>query len=991
MCPATAAGGTGGHGVQCAGVTRLQREVEFGVLGPLEVRVAGRPVAVPGARQRALLTALLLRRGSVVPFDRLVDEVFGEEPPEEARNALQTYVARLRLALGPAAAVIVTRAPGYVLEVPRDAVDVERFTTLLAQARDMKSPTAALALLDEALALWRGPAYAEFAETFPRGEALRLQELRLAAQEDRAALLLRLGRLAEGTAALEAIVVEEPWRERAVELLVSALAQAGRGGHALAAYTRYRERLRDELGLDPSPRLRRLEQQVLRGELEPVQPRQPERRRQVLPTRATSFVGREQELALVRKTLRAGRLVTLVGPGGVGKTRLAQEAAAAEGSVWWVDLAPLRGPDAVAQVVADALDLDIQPGTPLLDTLRQWARGAGGLLIVDNCEHVLAVVAELARELLVVSSQLRLLATGRERLGVEGEQVLVVPPLAVPTPGAEEVRTPAVRLFRDRASAADPDFAPGRETLKRVGDLCRALDGLPLAIELAAARIGTLTVDDLADRLDARFELLRATQPGGDLRHHTLRGVVDWSFDLLTPEERRLFPRLSVFAAAFDIAAAEKVVADDELPAGRVADLMARLAGRSMLTRPGHSGVGRYRMLETLRAYAADRLPTAEAERFRRRHAAFMVDFAERAEAGLYGPDEPAWARQVEAWLDDLRAAWSWAQGAAEVDVAVRLAAALTRFAYWRVRPDILAWGAWVAATVPSHPRLAIAHAAAAHAAWVDGRLDQARELARRGVAIAGGPTAPAAAAPLEALGDAALLSGDPTAALEAYRGVAALAAPGDLAGLAIATANQALALAYSGDDQAACSVAREAVTAALASANPTAIAMARFAEGEALADLDPTNAVAALDEARRRAQDVGNRFIAGTALTATVALRSRHGPPDQALAPFRDAVEHWRRSGDRTLIVTTLRNLVVLLARTGRDKAAVSLAATLQLRTPGKSYGSEAERIATALAAVRQRLGDAAWTHAWAEGSTRTLEAAADDAIRLLANDWTE
>src|SRR6266508_1831066 len=864
-----AAGAPVGMAVQCTGVTRLQHEVEFGVLGPLEVRVAGRPIAVPGVRQRALLTALLLRRGIVVTFDRLVDEVFGKEPPEEARNALQTYVARLRHALGPAAAVVVTRAPGYVLDVPGHAVDTERFTTLLGKARHMHSPTAALAL-------WRGPAYAEFAETFARGETLRLHELWLAAQEDRAALLLRLGRLAESTAALEAIVAQEPWRERAVELLVSALAQAGRTPHALAVYTRYRDRLRDELGLDPSLRLRRLEEQVLRGELPPVQPHHAKRQPRTLPARATSFVGREQELARV------------------GKTRLAQQAAAAQGSVWWVDLAPLRDQDAVPHALADALDLDVQPGTPVLDTLRAWAGSARGLLVVDNC---------------------------------------------------------------------------------------RARDGLPLAIELAAARIGTLTVDDLADRLDARFELLRTTnRGGGDARHHTLRGVVDWSFDLLTPEEQRLFLRLSVFAAAFDLAAAEKVVADNDLPAGRVADLVARLADRSMLTRPGHSGVGRYRMLETLRAFAAGRLPAAEAERLRGRHAGFMVDLAERAEAGLYGPDEPAWARRVEAWLDDLRAAWSWARDAGEVDVAVRLAAALTRFAYWRVRSDVLAWGTKAVAMVPAHP-----HAAAAHAAWIDGRLDQARQLARRGVAVAGGPTAPAAAAPLEALGDAALLSGDPAAALEAYRGVAALAASGDLAGLAVAKANQALALSYGGNDQAACAAAREAVVAALASANPTAIAMARFAEGEALADLDPTSAFAALDEARRRAQDVGNRFVAGTALTATVALRSRHGPPDQALGPFRDAVEHWQRSGNRALIVTTLRNLVVLLARTGRDKAAVSLAATLQLQALGKSYGSEAERIATALAAVRQRLGDAAYARAWAAGSARTLETAAADAIRSL------
>lgn len=962
----------------------LQGDVELGVLGPLEVRLAGRPVAVHGERQRALLTSLLLRRGNVVPLDRLVDDVFSEQPPEEVRNALQTYVARLRQALGPAAAIVVTRAPGYLLEVPAEAVDVERFTGLLLRAREAQTAATALALLEQALALWRGPAYVEFAASFARGEALRLQELWLGAREDHASLLLALGRPTEAAAALEPIVSQEPWRERGVELLVSALARAGRAGHALAAYRRYRQQLRDELGLDPSPRLQLLEEQVLRGELGSGKARRGSRQGRPLPVRATSFVGREQELAVIHRALVGGRLVTLVGPGGVGKTRLAHEAAAVEGWGWWVDLAPLVDPNGVPRALADALDLDIQPGTQLLDSLREWARGTGGLLVVDNCEHLLGAVAELAQELLAVSSALRLLATSRERLGVDGEQVFVVPPLGVPGPNGEDTHAPAVRLFCDRARAADADFAPRREVLMRVGEVCRALDGLPLAIELAAARIGTLTVDDLADRLDQRFELLRAER-GGDARHHTLRAVVDWSFDLLTPEHQRLFLRLSVFASAFDIAAAESVVADDDLPPDRVADLLAGLADRSMLTRPGHTGVGRYRMLETLRAYAAARLPSSEADRFRRAHADFMVDLAERAEPGLYGPDESAWAQRLETWLDDLRTAWGWARDAGEVDVAVRLVAALTRYGYWRLRSDILRWGAWAAVTVPSHPRLAVAQAAAAHAAWMDGRLEEACGLARQGLKSAGGPTAPAAAAPLEALGDAALLSGELATAFEAYRGVAQLAAPGDLAGLAIATANQALVLSYAGDDQAACATASQAVTSARASANPTAIAMAQFAEGEALADLDPTAALAALEEAHQGAQGVGNRYIAGTALTATVALRSRHGPPEPALALFRDAIQHWRSSRNRGLIVTTLRNLVILLARTGRDQAAASLAATLEQRAASKSYGREAARITTALAAVRQRLGDAAFAQAWTAGSTRTLDEAAQDAVHVL------
>jgi predicted ATPase/DNA-binding SARP family transcriptional activator len=963
---------------------QVPHEVEFRILGPLEVRVDGRQVAVPGARQRALLCALLQRPGEVVPPERLIDDVFGETPPAEARNALQTYVTRLRQALGPAADVIVTRPPGYLVDLSRAVVDAARFADLLAKARAAETAAAAVALLDQALALWRGPAFAEFADRFARAEALRLEELRLAAREDRAVLLLHLDRVAEATAALDALVAEEPWRERAVELLITSLAHSGRTVEALAAYGRYRDRPRDDLGLDPSPALRQLEQEVLRGQLQPGRGKPSAPVRRALPTRVTSLVGRDRELAAIRGLLSAGRLVTLVGPGGVGKTRLAHEVAAAEQDPWWADLAALRDGEAVPPAVAEAVGLDAQPGSPLLDTLRGWARSATGLLVLDNCEHLLASVSALVEELLAASSALRVLATSRERLAVDGEQVCVVPPLKVPEPGASDLLCPAVQLFLDRARAADPHLAPDRRLLERVGDVARALDGLPLAIELAAARVGTLTVEDLADRLDARFELLRQTRSGGDPRHHTLRAVVDWSFDLLTTEEQRLLLRLSVFAAAFDIMTVEAIVADDDLPAHRIADLVARLTGRSMLSRPAPLGVGRYRMLETLRSYAASRLPPADADRLRRRLAAFLVDLTERAERGLYSADEQAWVQQTEVWLDDVRATWTWARDVGETDVAVRLAAALTRFAYWRLRSDLLAWGTWAVEAVPSHPRLSVAYAAAAHAAWIEGRLAEARSLARRGIAVAGGASNPAAAAALEASGDAALLSGDLTGALQAYRATVATST-GDPAALAIARANEAIVLSYAGDRQAP-ATATAAVAASLACNNPTAIAYSLFAEGEALADDDPERAAAALEEAHRRAKDIGNPFVAGVALNAAVALCGRRGPPDQALALFREAIGHWRATGNRALIVTTLRNLVVLLARIGQDEPAAVLAATLERAAPAKTYGAEAERIATALAAARQRLGDAAYARAWDAGGRRTLEEAADQAMHLLS-----
>ena len=491
---------------------------------------------------------------------------------------------------------------------------------------------------------------------------------------------------------------------------------------------------------------------------------------------------------------------------------------------------------------------------------------------------------------------------------------------------------PAVRLFLDRARAADPELAAGPRLLRRVGDICRALDGLPLAIELAAARVGTLTVDDLADRLDARFDLLRTGRRGGDSRHQTLRAVVDWSFELLGADEQRLFLRLSVFAASVRHRRGRRRSRPTTTspPAGSPTWWPSWPSGPCS-TRPGASGVGRYRMLETLRAYAADRLPADEADRVRSRHASFMVDLAERAEAGLYGPDEQAWAHRVEQWLDDLRAAWGWARDAGQVDLAVRLAAAITRYGYWRVQGDLLAWGSWVAANVPAHPRLAVAHAGAAAAAWLDGRLEEASDLARRGIEAAGGPASASAAAPLEALGDVAMLAGDLAAALEAYRAVATLAAAGrpGRAGRRHRQPGPDPRLRRRHGRPAPPPKRRSRRRSPPGTRPPSP--WPGSPRARRFADADPARASAALDEAMRRAREVGNRFVAGAALTAMVALRGRHGPPEAALSLFRDAVDHWRANGNRSLLVVTLRNLVVLLARTGRDESAASLAATLE------------------------------------------------------------
>ncbi|GIH90272.1 SARP family transcriptional regulator [Planobispora siamensis] len=972
------------------------------ILGPLEVRRDGAPVEVTGDRQRTLLTGLLLRRGRVVPFEQLVDEVFGDRLPRDARNTLQTCVTRLRQFLG-GDGLVLTRPPGYLLDVPAGSVDAERFAELVARAGRTADPGGRLGLLEEALGLWRGPALAGF--DFARAEAARLEELRLSAREERAAALLALGDAATAALDLDALAVAHPWRERAVALLVTALARTGRTPDALAAYTRHRDALRDELGLDPSADLCDLHGRVLRGELRPdppVQARPPVRRSRRPRTRPGSLIGRETELAAIREALVPGRLVTLVGPGGVGKTRLAQCVADDHAEeVFWVDLAALQDPRALAHTVAAAVGLEAEPGAAVEDALGEWAGSARGLLVLDNCEHLLPAVPCLVDRMPGVTA----LATSREPLGAAGEHVMDVPPLG---------RDHAVELFGARVPL--PGFAVGAGQRERIAEICRALDGLPLAVELAAARIGSLTVDDLADRLDERFALLRRTRPVG--RHGALETMIDWSYDMLSEPEQRTFLRLAVFAGTFDLTAAEAVAgpgtAAEAVAGPGTADLVARLAERSMLTRPGHAGVGRYRMLETLRAYALCRLDGQELRRLRHRHATVMTALAEEAEEGMRGPDEGRWMRTLETWLPDMRLAWTWSCREGEHDLMVRLAAALARYGYWRGRGDVMAWGEATVTAVDGplnpagHPRLTAVYGVAAFTAWSEGRLGEAAAFARRSVALVAAALSPEArlallgtagipdgaaggpvqredvAAAVEALGDVALVSGDLDAALGTYRALEEIAE--GLAIRALGVANQALVHCYSGDPAAGLQDARRAVELALESRNPSMIAFARFAEGEVLADVDPAAAEASLAVARTLCEEVGNRFIAGLVLTSTVALRGRHGPPEPALELFRETIAHWRRVGNRTLTATALRNLVVLFARTGMDEAAVTLAATLRRAAPGDSYGAEADRLAAALAVARARLDRDRHILAELAGQGRSLEEGADHALTVLA-----
>ncbi|HKS47282.1 MAG TPA: BTAD domain-containing putative transcriptional regulator [Amycolatopsis sp.] len=633
----------------------------FGILGVTEVRADdGTPVAVGGPRPRALLALLLLETGRLVGTSELIDDLYGENPPKDAGNALQAQVSRLRRRLGTD--LIEFHPGGYRLKVDPDQVDVHRFTRLARagrQALETGEHRKAAALLAEGLAYWRGE------PELPETPAARLSELRLSAVEDRAEAELAAGLRGESrelVTELQVLVAENPLRERLHGLLMRALRASGRQAEALTAFEDARRTLADELGADPSPELAETHLAILTGE--PI-------RAAAVPAQLTKFFGRDHELKRVRELLGTARLVTVTGPGGMGKTRLAiQASTAADASeVCFVDLAPVTGGAEVPQAVLSALGLREagllgSPGqrTDLVDRLAAVLRDRPILLIFDNCEHVIAETAELVHRLLSSCPSVRVLATSREPLGITGEALCPLPPLA------EDV---AMRLFADRAEAVAPGFAM-EDAVRRI---CRALDGLPLAIELAAARLRSLTPAQLEARLDDRFRLLSRGSRTAAPRHQTLRAVVSWSWDLLDPREQRLLRRLSVFAGGATATAAAAVLSEVDAE-----DLLDALADKSLI----EASAGRYRMLETIRQFSAELLAeTGEQERFARAHAEYFLDLARTADPHLRRAEQSTWLARLTAEHANLHAALRWAVGA-DPRLALRLIGALTL--YWRLR-----------------------------------------------------------------------------------------------------------------------------------------------------------------------------------------------------------------------------------------------------------------------------------------------------------------
>jgi predicted ATPase/DNA-binding SARP family transcriptional activator len=618
--------------------------MEFRVLGPLEVLGANGPVGIGGARQRALLAVLLVHANSVVSADRLADVLWGDAPPEDEAAALRTCASRLRGALDTGeptgqASALVTQAPGYVLRLDPDQMDASRFEGLVAEGLQLAADGAlatATATLDAALGLWRGRAFAEFADDdFARTEALRLEELRRLAIDERVEANLGLGRHTEVVGELEGNVRADPLRERRRAQLMLALYRCGREAEALRTYQELRRYLADELGIEPSKDLARLEEAILlqKAELdwEPPEPAsgtttEPLERgagpKGNLPVSLDRFVGRRCDLDAIGGLLGERRLVTLTGPGGSGKTRLALEVARSLGAecadgVWLVDIAAIDDEHLIAEAMMGALGLRGTDASAR-DVLRSHLARREALLVVDNCEHVLGGAATLVAELLAACPGVRVLATSREPLRLPGEAEYLVE-----------------GLVRDEAAELLAECVPRRDQIDdadAVERICVALEGIPLAIELAAARLRVLTVAELADRLDDQLAALTRGTHTAPPRQRTLRATLDWSYDLLDDDERVVFRRVAIFAGGFDPEAAEAVVADDRIPRPRILNLLERLVERSLLTKvPGGPGA-RLRLLEPVRQYAAERLGEAgERDVLGQRHLKWINDFAQQA------------------------------------------------------------------------------------------------------------------------------------------------------------------------------------------------------------------------------------------------------------------------------------------------------------------------------------------------------------------------
>ncbi len=939
------------------------------VLGPIRVRDGhGRDVTPDGALQRRLLALLVLHRGRVVGSGATAEALWPDRQPRDPAAALQTHLFRLRRALP---GVISSIGDGYRLEPATVEVDADRLAGAVSAAGDPE----ARAVIDEVLSRWRGPAYPELADVDDgRAESARLDELRTRAVEERAQGRLRSGAIDGLVVELAALADEQPLRERPRALLMTALAAAGRTVDALRVYDDFRRLVGDELGIAPSPALTAQHAELVRGTAAATWT--PAHR---LPMAATSLVGRDELLGEATAMAAAHRLVTLLGPGGVGKTRLVTEvghclrAARPDRPVVLCELAT-AGEGSAVDVVAAALAIEGRPGVGLPDRVVAMLADAELVLLLDNCEHVLDPIAELVEAVMTACPNVTMLTTSRERLRVAGEHLCPVPPL--PFAAADN---PAERLFVERARAVSPAFDPAPADQARIREIVRRLDGLPLAIELAAARLHTLDLAEVASGLDRRFRLLSSgsrTTP----RHRSLGAAVLWSYGLLSDDLRRIFADLSVFAGSFTVADVAGVCGVD---AGDAAAALDQLAERSLLMRaPG----SRYVLLETLRAFGAEQLVAdSRADAVSASHARHVVRWTEQADARLLAPGAEGVLGQIDDALPELRAALDWMIGRGESELAGRLVVALGDYAFLRLRPDVQAWADRVAAADPDDrsPLASMVWAQSALSAWMAGDVTETGTRVARALVASerAGGELPALVA--TTAGSFALFEGRLDESVAWYQ-QAVRTDPGDRARVLIALGTLVLALAYAGDPDAA--AAANDLLAEVGESHTPHAAFAWYCAGEAelLGDVDTARVRFA--RAVELAELTGASFVIGAAGASKASLEARYGDPAAAAGEYRSLLAHWRRAGMWSTQWTMLRSVVSVLETLGRHREAAVLAgAVLSTQAGHRIFGEDEVALAEVGRRLRQALGNGAYEEALAAGAVLDGDAAVEHALASL------
>ena len=678
--------------------------MEFGILGPLRVSSGDGILDLGAPAQRSLLAVLLTAPGTPISDDRLIDELWGDHPPPSARHLLRVYVSRLRSLLpGPPDDPRIARdGPGYAIRVGPGELDAERFGAAVAEARPLVShdPETADLILARAMQLWRGSPFADLPDPpqAVRVHAAHLERLHREALDAWIDVRLGLGRHRELVPELAQLVEQQPYDEALHGRLMLALYRSGRQAEALKAGRSLEARLRDDLGIDPSQEVRNLYRDILLQDphlgIEPPEP--PGN----LPGRLTSFVGRTHELREVALLLDDSRLVTLTGPGGIGKTRLALEVARQQrsrfpGGTWWVDLAPVTEPETVLDQLAVVLGLASMSGSALLEAVIRALGRRRSLLLIDNCEHVATAVAELLGSLLSATTGPRVLSTSRTPLRVEGERLWPVPPLNLPADGSPTdvlAGSDAVQLFVERGRAVSPTFTLDAGNVAAIGEVCRRLDGLSLAIEMAAARLAVLSPSEIARHLDDRFALLELTAVGRPARHRTMEAAIDASHSLLSERDRAAFERLAVFVGPFDLEAAGVVGFAAPGGPGQVLAAVTALVDASMLTPERNGDATRYRLLETLREYGLAHLRRLGIEDdVRQAHAEHYLQMTDRAGAVLGTPAIAPWMSRLSQDYAELRQALAWSLEHEARAVTLRASPALRELWFRRgthARPD---------------------------------------------------------------------------------------------------------------------------------------------------------------------------------------------------------------------------------------------------------------------------------------------------------------